>query len=331
MTDFQTPKFSIIIPMYNVEKFVARAIESAINQSYENIEIICVDDCGGDRSVEIAKEFTLSDKRVKTLQNPQNLGTFATRNNGAINARGEYLLFLDGDDYLHPDTCQKCYEVLENANKEQIDFIMFNLFGEYEKGEGIKLRKVVRQTKIIDDHIFESIYFGKDTNFCFLVIKCIRREIYLKAIDFANITSKVTVAEDTLMSMAILGVSKKIALLDIGLYYYWYNADSATRSLDLHKIQTRIKNISFVIKKLAEFATKKDKEYEVFVQGVSKTLETHIASNYISAYHKRIENGYPKFIARLIWSLQKRRFGAQQKEKNLRKFINENKGVFQHI
>lgn len=113
----QTPKFSIIIPMYNVEKFIALAIESVINQSYENIEIICVDDCGGDRSVEIAKEFALKDERVKILQNQSNLGTFATRNNGALNANGEYLLFLDGDDYFHKDTCQKCYEVLENANR----------------------------------------------------------------------------------------------------------------------------------------------------------------------------------------------------------------------
>ena len=331
MTDLQSPKFSIIIPMYNVEKFIARAIESAINQSYENIEIICVDDCGGDGSVEIAKEFATKDSRVKIVQNKENLKLYLARVNGVKHAIGEYILNLDGDDYLHPDTCQKCYKILENANKEQIDFIMFNLFGEYEQGEGIKLRKVVRQTNIIDDHIFESIYFGKDTNFCFLVIKCIRREIYLKAIDFANITSKVTVAEDTLMSMAVLGVSKTIALLDLGLYYYWYNADSATRSLDLHKIQTRIKNISFVIEKLAEFATKKDKAYEVFVQGVIKTLETHIASNYISAYHKRIEKGYPKWLARLIWSLQKRRFGAQEKEKNLRDFVKENKGVFQNI
>ena len=321
MIDLQNPKFSIIIPMYNVEKFVARAMKSALNQSYENIEIICVDDCGGDKSVEIAKEFALSDKRVKILQNPQNLGTFATRNNGAINAKGEYLLFLDGDDYLHPDTCQKCYEVLENANtqEQQIDFIMFNLFGEYKQGEGIKLHKVVRQTQIIDDYAFESMYFGKDTNFCFIVLKCIKRETYLKALDFANVGKKVTVAEDTLMSMAILGVSKKIALLDFGLYYYTYNGDSATRSLESSKIKERIQNISFVIEKLAEFANKKDKPYKIFVQGVGKTLETHIIGNkihsFIIAYQNRIDKGFPKFLARLILSLQRRRFGAQKAEK----------------
>ncbi len=60
----QSPKFSIIVPMYNVEKFIARALESAINQSFKDIEIICVDDCGQDKSIEIAKEFVKENKGV---------------------------------------------------------------------------------------------------------------------------------------------------------------------------------------------------------------------------------------------------------------------------
>ena len=111
------PKFSIIIPMYNVEQFIARAIESVANQSYENIEIICVDDCGSDRSVEIAKEFAYKDSRVKIVQNKENLKLYLARVNGVQHATSEYILNLDGDDYLHPDTCQKCYEILENANR----------------------------------------------------------------------------------------------------------------------------------------------------------------------------------------------------------------------
>ncbi len=334
MTDFQNPKFSIIIPMYNVEKFIARAIESAINQSYENIEIICVDDCGGDRSVEIAKDFALSDKRVRTLQNPQNLGTFATRNNGALSAKGEYFFFLDGDDYLHPDTCQKCYEILENANKEQIDFIMFNFLGQDKEDGEFKLWRAVDKTQIVDVHGFEAIYFGKDTGYN-IATKCIKRESYIKAIEFANVSRKITLAEDILASVALLGVSNKIMLLKLGLYYYAHNDDSATRSLEPQKVQERIENLNFVIDKLRELATKKDKEYKVFLQCLIKILQTHIVREnihpYKIAYHKRIEKGYPKFIARLIWSLQRRRFGAQEKEKNLRDFVKENKGVFQHI
>lgn len=112
----QTIKFSIIIPFYNVAKFLSRSIKSAINQSYENIEIILVDDASTDNSVDIAKAFASQEKRIKILQNSQNLGPFDSRKNGALNASGDFLLFLDADDYLHKDTCLQCCEVLENAN-----------------------------------------------------------------------------------------------------------------------------------------------------------------------------------------------------------------------
>lgn len=105
-------RFSIIISIFNAQKFVAKALQSAINQSYENIEIICVDDASKDKSVEIAKEFAMSDSRIKILQNPQNLGTFATRNIGALNAKGEYLLFLDADDTLELNACEKIHNAI---------------------------------------------------------------------------------------------------------------------------------------------------------------------------------------------------------------------------
>ncbi|MGX3010101.1 glycosyltransferase family 2 protein [Helicobacter sp. 23-1044] len=111
----QNPRFSIIIPIFRVENFIAQTLQSAVNQSYENIEIICVDDCGGDRSVEIAKEFALSDSRVKILQNSRNLGTFATRNIGVLNAKGEYLLFLDGDDKLALNACERVDSAIING------------------------------------------------------------------------------------------------------------------------------------------------------------------------------------------------------------------------
>lgn len=105
-------RFSIIIPIFNAQKFVAKALQSVINQSYKNIEIICVDDASKDKSAEIAKEFAMSDSRIKILQNPQNLGTFATRNIGALSAKGEYLLFLDADDALELNACEKISDAI---------------------------------------------------------------------------------------------------------------------------------------------------------------------------------------------------------------------------
>lgn len=323
--------------MYNVEKFIARAIKSAINQSYENIEIICVDDYSSDKSAEIAKEFALQDSRIKVLQNPQNLGTYATRNNGALSASGEYLLFLDSDDFLHNDTCQKCYEILENDRQNGgngFDFIMFNFLSNEKKYGEWTLWKAVDKTQMVDTHEFEAIYFGKDTGYN-IATKCIKKETYFKALDFANVRKNLTLAEDILACVALLGISNKIMLLKLGLYYYAHNDDSATRSLESKKIQERIENLNFIIDKLRELATKKDREYEVFLQCLIKILQTHIIREnihtYKIAYQNRIQKGFPKWLARLILSLQRRRFGAQTKEKNLRKFIKENKYIFKRF
>ena len=115
-------EFSIIIPVYNAKKFVARAIQSAINQNYKGIEIICIDDKSTDESVRIVKEFMAKDKRIKLICNDRNLGTFATRNKGALSANGEYLLFLDADDYLHKDTCLKCHKILKTSKPNAIRY-----------------------------------------------------------------------------------------------------------------------------------------------------------------------------------------------------------------
>lgn len=323
--------------MYNVEQFIARAIESVANQSYENIEIICVDDCGSDRSVEIAKEFAVKDSRVKIVQNKENLKLYLARVNGVQHATSEYILNLDGDDYLHPDTCQKCYEILENANrggqKQDIDFVMFNLLCQTKKDGEFKLCKVANTTQIIDDHTFEAMYFGQDTHFYNVVTKCIKRQTYLKALDFANVTRKFTIAEDILASMALLGVSKHIALLDCGLYYYCYNGDSATRIDD--NMQERVENINFVIGKIDEFTNKKDEYYKVFMQGMCKLLTKHIVAHktqrFVDSYHKRIEKGCPKWLARFILSMQRKPFGYKKRVRQWRKFVKENESVFRGV
>lgn len=108
------PKISIIIPVYNVEKFISRAIDSAINQTFNDIEIIIVDDCGEDKSIDIAKEYQKNDGRIKIIHNEKNLGTFAARNNGVLNSKAEYILFLDSDDYLDLRACELVFNGLDD-------------------------------------------------------------------------------------------------------------------------------------------------------------------------------------------------------------------------
>ena len=95
-------KISVIVPVYNVEKYIGECIKSIINQDYENIEIILVDDGSNDKSGEICDEYTLKDKRVKVIHK-ENGGVSSARNRGIESSTGEYIAFVDGDDYVTKD------------------------------------------------------------------------------------------------------------------------------------------------------------------------------------------------------------------------------------
>lgn len=94
-----SPFFSIIIPLYNREKKIANAIQSVLNQTFQDFELIVVDDCSTDNSAQIIAVFQEKDSRIKYLKNEQNLERCETRNKGILEAKGNYICFLDSDDY----------------------------------------------------------------------------------------------------------------------------------------------------------------------------------------------------------------------------------------
>jgi glycosyltransferase involved in cell wall biosynthesis len=104
-------KISVIIPIYNAEKYLKQTLDSVRFQTYKNLEIICVLDCPTDRSSIIVDEAAKDDERIKSVIHPQNLGLPASRNTGVQNATGEYMHFMDADDLINPDF----YNALINA------------------------------------------------------------------------------------------------------------------------------------------------------------------------------------------------------------------------
>lgn len=117
-------KISIILPTYNVEQYIARAIESCINQTFKDIEIIVVDDCGNDNSINIAKEYSKKDKRIKIIHNEKNLGLLRARYEGVKVANSPYIMFLDPDDYLELNACEECIKILDE--QDEVDLVFFN-------------------------------------------------------------------------------------------------------------------------------------------------------------------------------------------------------------
>lgn len=108
---------SVIIPIYNVENYVEQAVRSVLNQTFRDIEVIAVDDGSPDRSGEICDRIAAEDKRLKVIHKP-NGGVGSARNAGLAAASGEYIMFLDGDDYYVPDTIEYLYNLLINTGAD---------------------------------------------------------------------------------------------------------------------------------------------------------------------------------------------------------------------
>lgn len=106
MSDAQ-PLVSIVVPVYNAERFIHDTIETVLNQTYTNWELLLVDDCSTDGSVKVIKTYITKDKRIKLLSNPSNAGTALTRNRGITAAKGRFIAFLDADDQWLPAKLQK--------------------------------------------------------------------------------------------------------------------------------------------------------------------------------------------------------------------------------
>ncbi|MCL2017231.1 MAG: glycosyltransferase [Alphaproteobacteria bacterium] len=112
------PKISVIVPIYNVEKYIHKCLDSIINQTLSDIEIILVDDLGTDNSMKIAHEFATNDKRIKIISHDKNRGLSAARNTGIKNSNAPFIMFLDSDDFYKSTMCEKMLNAIEPSNAD---------------------------------------------------------------------------------------------------------------------------------------------------------------------------------------------------------------------
>ncbi len=151
-------KTSVIIPVYNAEEYLEECLQSVISQTQREMEIIIVNDGSVDKSAEIIESYQNKYSYIKTInQSNQKLG--AARNAGLKIAEGEYIYFLDADDYIDSQLLEKCYEV---STARQLDFLMFDshIFAEKEDRDlcAFKLENYDRS----DLNILDSKFIGKD-------------------------------------------------------------------------------------------------------------------------------------------------------------------------
>ena len=121
-------KISIIIPAYNVEKYIAKCLDSVINQCYKNLDVIVVDDGSKDRTGCIIDDYSVKDNRIRVVHQP-NGGLPNARNTGIKYANGDYVMFLDSDDWIEP-TC--CKVIVSEIQKDKADLVFFEYYKEYK-------------------------------------------------------------------------------------------------------------------------------------------------------------------------------------------------------
>jgi len=161
-----TPKVSVIVPVYNTAPYLRQCLDSIVNQTLKDIEIILVDDCSTDESLTILKEYEAADRRIKVLSQ-ENKGAGAARNTGLHIAKGKYLLFLDSDDYFESAMLEKLYECSESLNTD----ITVCLYKNIDDTNGYVSRPqyndIVYNT--IGIFSYKDIYENKDCQFDFFI------------------------------------------------------------------------------------------------------------------------------------------------------------------
>ncbi len=203
------PKVSVIIPIYNAEKYLVRCLNSAINQTLQDIEIIAVNDCSKDNSLEIIQNYTKKDTRIKVINNETNKGEGATRNAGLKEAQGKYIVFLDSDDELDLKFCEKLYAKVQS--NEDIIF-------------GNCLRKIENKEDYIDVNKL-TVENDNILYFCgYLWTNAYKKELLDKfSIKF---TPNVPLAADLLFINNVLEHAKTFSYAKNAIYIYHRRLDS---------------------------------------------------------------------------------------------------------
>lgn len=244
-------KISIIVPVYNVEQYLAECLESLVSQDMSDYEIICIEDCSEDNSMSILKEYAQKYSNIKIIRHTTNKGLSAARNSGIKAARGEYLQFVDSDDMIVKGACKKLYN---NAKKSDADIVYFNmeflndtdkflirheesnidyvgqytgrqLFCLYEKNNNHKtesVRQFIKREFVINNHLqFHEGIIHEDVLFYFLAA--------MKANTVIDINTSLYIyrqREDSIMWSQRDKTSGSLKVCIMNMCAYWLNDES---------------------------------------------------------------------------------------------------------
>lgn len=220
------PKVSIIIPIYNCKDYLEHCLNSVINQTLKEIEIILVNDGSNDGSNLIIDKFAAVDSRIKVI-NQENKGAAAARNSGIKISKGEYIGFVDSDDYIE----KNMYEILYKNSKNYIDIIQCNYFEVKKSDETIKyVNHEFKKNEILDrydieKYIIPSFASSKNNGFYCLWNKIYRRKFIVE--NKLLIDENLDIAEDWWFNIICFTKVKNIRFIKERLYYYIHQNENS--------------------------------------------------------------------------------------------------------
>lgn len=219
------PRVSVIIPVYNAEKYVGSSIESLLQQSYDDFEIVLVDDGSSDDSGSICDGYAERDSRIRVLHKP-NGGVSSARNMGLDVARGEWIAFLDADDWFTPDTFERCRPYMDDY-----DIIRFSITDVWANGRrrNRRLRKAENRDESVSQVLGHRSIIGMGGTIY-------RRELIER--HGVRFSCDITYGEDWLFLGTLLYHSRKVKTLSDAWCYLYnrYNETSCTNSLNGAKL-----------------------------------------------------------------------------------------------
>ena len=228
------PLISVIIPVYKVEKYLKRCIDSVINQTYKNLEIILVDDGSPDNCPKICDDYSKKDKRIKVIHK-KNGGVSSARNEGLKITKGNYIVFVDSDDWIESNFIK---EMLTNLINSKVDYIVCGYNRVYDG------KKEIINGNFNKKLISASNYLNKLLNvqngYGFVHMKMINKKV-LKNIRF---NEKLVVGEDALFNVEICKNIDKILIYNKPLYNYFFNSNSVVRKYDVNYCNNYLKSMN---------------------------------------------------------------------------------------
>ena len=236
--------FSIVCPVYNSEKFLKTTINSVLEQSFSNWELILINDGSTDQSEEICESYVKESRKITLINTPNN-GQMSARRLGIRQAKGKYVLFLDSDDAFPEDALDKLFNKI--ANNSFCDCVVFNAktFTDEVNIQDKRLPQITNE-RLLDSHfdILRALFC--EYTFGYLWMYCFKKEILLSSFLSENGFENLRFTEDVAFLFKTLNFCKKVMLINDCLYSYRISNQSITHTLTYNDRKDRFKVFEYI-------------------------------------------------------------------------------------